>query len=122
MSRPTIHDLSVQEIVDVYVAAAAKHGRATEAGDHEAANAAHDVIAPAYRELRSRGIDAQRALLPLLQHPDPSVRGWAAAHGLEFAPDQAEPALEALADLGGIGGLDAKMTLSVWRKGDLRFP
>ena len=117
-----MEDLSVQEIVDVYVAAAAKHGRATEAGDYTAANAAHDVIAPGYRELRSRGIEAQRALLPLLEHPDPGVSGWAAAHGLEFAPDQAEPALEAIVDLGGIGASSAKMTLGFWRKGDLKFP
>lgn len=117
-----MEDLSVQEIVDVYVAAAAKHGRATEAGDYKAANEAHDVIAPGYRELRSRGVEAQRALLPLLEHPDPGVRGWAAAHGLEFAPNQAEPTLEDLADGGSIGGSSAKMTLEVWRKGDLKFP
>jgi hypothetical protein len=117
-----MEDLSVQEIVDVYVVAAAKHARATEAGDYKAANEAHDVIAPGYRELRTRGLQAQRALLPLLEHPDPGVRGWAAAHGLEFAPDQAEPTLEALAGVDGLGGSSAKMTLQVWRKGDLNFP
>ena len=106
-----------------YAEAAAAHGRATEAGDHKTANAAHEVLANAYRELRRRGIDAQRALLPLLEYQDLSVQAWAGAHALEFAPVEGERALTFIAEIPkSLVSFSAKMTLWQWREGKLRFP
>lgn len=85
------------------------------------ANKAHDVIAAIYRELRAEG--TQRALLPLLRHPNPAVVVWAGAHALEFAPRAGERALEDLATQDhGIAGFAAEQTLTVWREGRLLFP
>lgn len=51
-----------------------------------------------------------------------SVRVWAAAHALEFAPERGEPVLSHVAAEKGILSFNARMTLEVWRAGDLRFP
>jgi hypothetical protein len=107
--------------IETYAAAAATHGRATAAGDSSSANKAHGVIAEVYRELRKDG--AREELLPLLQHPDASVRAWAATHALDFAPTEGEPALQQLAaQESGFIGFNAQQALNVWREGKLSFP
>jgi hypothetical protein len=118
-----IENAEIASLVNRYSESAAAHGRATEAGDHKTANAAHEVLATVYRELRRRGVEAQRALLPLLEHNDIGVRGWAGAHALEFAPSEGESALTALAEVPrSLISFSAKMTLRQWREGTLRFP
>ena len=91
--------------------------------DTKAQNAAADCVAGIYRELRSRGLESQQALLPLLDHPSIKVRGWAGAHALEFAPDIGEEALNKIAagDV-SLHEFEAKITLREWRAGRLRFP
>ncbi len=87
------------------------------------ANEAHEVIAATYRELRRIGIDAQRALLPLLDDPDAGVRLWASSHALEFSPSDAERVLTVLENMPkSFVGISAKITLQQWRQGKLRFP
>jgi hypothetical protein len=86
------------------------------------ANRHADKIWKIARELRRRGPEAQRTLLPLLHHPHPDVRGWSATHALGFAPDEALPVLRALAKEPGIPGLDAEITLEEWEKGTLGLP
>lgn len=111
------------QLVRRYSIAAAAHGAAKESGSYKKANKQHDIIAGIYRELRARGLEAQLALLDLLDDPNPSVRGWAAAHALEFAPARGELVLRELARrMPGLIGLGAEMTLREWRKGALRFP
>jgi hypothetical protein len=122
MNLTDVSSASLEQLIDAYRHAASAHCAATVAGDHENANREHDVLAAVYRELRARGISAQMALLPLLGGLDDGVRGWAAAHSLEFAPKQAEPVLTAIAEKGGISAFNAKMTLREWRKGTLSFP
>jgi hypothetical protein len=118
-----IEQEGIESLVARYTEAAISHGAAMEPGDHIKANRAADAIAAVYRELRRRGGDAQRHLLPLLDHPDPSVRSWAGAHALEFAPGDGERALSQLCNSSGkVVAFNAKMTLAEWRKGRLRFP
>jgi hypothetical protein len=47
--------------------------------------------------LRARGLEARRALLPLLKHRHPQVRLDAAKHLLGIAPEEAQASLEDLA-------------------------
>lgn len=108
------------ELVDAYRIAATEHRDATLAGNYRRANKAHDRIAAIYAELRGR--DERAALLALLTDSDAHVRGWAAAHALEFAPEQGEPVLAVLAAGSGVAALNASVTLDVWRKGELTFP
>jgi hypothetical protein len=123
MSGADFSELDVDAIVEVYAAAAAHHYGATQHGDAHGAKVAFDAVSAAYRELRIRGPEAQRALLPLLRHENPAVRLAAGAHALEFAPEEGEPALTELATTDETPvAFDAEMTLAVWRDGELRFP
>jgi hypothetical protein len=122
MSGPDFSNSPDTGIVESYRSAAALHGRYTAEGDYTRGNAEAESIAAAYRELRQRGEQSQRALLRLLDDADPSVRSWAGAHALEFAPEAGEPVLEELATGSSIIAFDAKMTLREWRKGTLSFP
>jgi hypothetical protein len=117
-----IETAGLDELVSRYAEAAAGHKEATAEGDHRRANREHDRVAEVYRELRRRGPEAQRALLPLLEHPIVGVRSWAGAHALEFAPEEGEHALSRIVADGGMPGFTAKTTLDTWRKGELRFP
>jgi hypothetical protein len=116
-----LEELSVDELVGQYRAAASKHGEATLRGTPRVANRNADVVAAVYRELRRRG--DERALSALLDDDDRGVRGWAGAHALEFAPSEGESVLEILAaEDFGLVSFSAEITLEEWRAGRLRFP
>lgn len=118
-----LSEVDVAVIVERYERDAVAHGGYTESGDYKKGNRCAKRVAEAYAELRRRGCLAQRSLLVLLDHADPHVRGWAAAHALEFAPDDGEAALRALAaDGDGIVAFNASMTLKTWEQGALTFP
>jgi Domain of unknown function (DUF2019) len=112
----------VDELVVTHAENAAAHGAASARGDPDAANRHHDAVAAIYRELRRRGPEAQRGLLPLLDDRDGWVLCWAASHALEFAPTDGEQVLLELANQEGLEGFTATTTLSEWRRGTLRFP
>ena len=122
MSSSRLSEATVDQLVSIYAEAAEAHGWASDEGDHETANEQHDVLAAAYRKLRGRGWDAQKALLALLDHRDSGVRSWAGGHALEFSPEDGERTLEGLVAVGGLTGFNAEMTLETWRRGVLRFP
>src|SRR5947199_6509823 len=96
MTRPT-NEMDVAELVAAYTNAAVLHGAATRSGNAELAGRSHEQLTEAYRLLRGRGLDGQTALLPLLKHENPVVRLWASSHALEFAADEGEYCLIALA-------------------------
>lgn len=120
MSESRWSRAALNELVEAYRGAASVHGRASTTGDYRRANAEADVIAAVYRELRAR--DAREVLLPLVDDEDEGVRGWAAAHALEFAPAAGEQALESLSTGAGPLAFSATMTLREWREGRLVFP
>jgi hypothetical protein len=114
-------DETIDETLQRYVAAAVDHRRESESGDHRAINRAHDELQRAYRSLRGRG--AERRLLELLGHPDAGVRLWAATHTLALSSEDAEKTLIALQqDERPLVRTDARMTLELWHKGELKLP
>ena len=123
MKKRDIKMAETGSLVKMYARSAAAHGRFSEEADNRSANRHADIVAAVYRELRARGRDAQLALMPLLEDPDPDIRVWAAGHALEFAPEDGEKVLtEMAAAFKGLIGWSAEMTLKEWRKGTLRFP
>ncbi len=122
MEQDQFTKTSIADLLKMYSEAASAHGISTAKGDYREGNKQHEIIAAVYRELRRRGLDAQRSLLILLDSPDDAVRNWSASHSLEFAPEAGEPVLESLATNSGIQGFNAKMVLKEWRKGTLSFP
>jgi hypothetical protein len=122
MSKRRYKEYSTHELVRLYERAASEHGQANRRGDYRAGNSAADTVAAIYRDIRSRGLEHQRLLLPLLMSSDNGVRAWAAAHALEFEPHQGEAILLDIAKRGGVEGFNAKVTLKEWRERNLRFP
>jgi hypothetical protein len=120
MNAPEFRSTALGDLLRIY--AAAVHGEATEDGDYRTGNKEHDKLTAVCRELRTRGLKEQRALLGSLDHPDDAVRGWAAAHALEFAPEEGEPVLESHAAGESLASFAAEITLEEWKKGSLKFP
>jgi Domain of unknown function (DUF2019) len=120
MNLRKLQGASTEELVQEYAQAAAAHGKALAAADPRSANRAYDRIAGAYRELRRRAETSH--LLPLLKSDDDNVRGWVAAHALEFAPEQGEPVMLGFAARPGRLRTRAEYTLKAWREGTLEFP
>jgi hypothetical protein len=122
LKRKDLCTADVGSLVRDYIAAAIIHGDATLTRNFRKGNPKADLLFSIYRELRNRGREAQNALLVLLNHPNDSVRSWAASHVLEFSPEDAVPVLEKLSMGKGLVNFGAKMTLDEWRrKGRLNF-
>ena len=114
---------TTKDLVQMFVTAASEQGRFVEACDPRRANIRYEQMAKIYSELRDRGRDAQRKLLPILESSDPYVRLNAAVFALDFDPESAVPVLEEISEKEtGELRVDARMTLKVWREGKLRFP
>ena len=84
----------------------AAHG--TSATDPKLANRSHGVMHGIYKTLRQTD-GGRRGILSLTKDSSPHVRLWAAAHSLEWAPDPAREALEALRESGGACSFDAEI-------------
>jgi len=119
----SVPTMTLQELLDEYVDAAMTHRTATRRGDHRTANPAYEQLVGVIRELRTRGAEAQAAFVTLLDDERLEVRGWAAAHALEFASDKAEAVLgEIVAGPQSLEEFSARRVLEEWRGGRLRFP
>jgi hypothetical protein len=120
MTRST-DDRTVDEIISDYIRAASAHEPAILAGNAEAAVSAYDTVAACADELRFRGLDAQKALLLLLEHKNLRVQLCAATDALESAPALAETKLLSLSHSASLVGLDASAILREWQKGNVKF-
>lgn len=95
--------------------------RAIEAGKPKDGNCMFDLLVAIHRELRARGVEAQRQLLVLLDDPHLGTRCWAATAVMEFAPKEGERVLTDLArSAGGLVGFSAEWTLEEWKAGTLK--
>jgi hypothetical protein len=122
MKHESIKQASLLDLSAMYAEAAARHGFASQHGEHRVANAQYKRIVASWRELRRRGDEGREALRDLMNNSDPHVQAWAASHSLEFDPKCAEAVLERLANgPPGVVRHDAEMTLQQWRAGNLTF-
>jgi len=114
---------SLEALIEAYGTAAKKHHAANLVGDWRTGNPQATIVFAIYREIRRRGIVAQNALLSLIDDEDWGVRLWASAHALEFDADRGVPVLEELAKTAPWPeNFSAKITLQLWREGELEFP
>ena len=110
----------LDNLIRQYEDAATMIGVYTESGDYKKGDREYIRLKDAYREIRRHGREGQSRHLSLLDSDVLSVRVWAAAHALEYAPEVAEPVLEYLSkNAPGIQQLNAEMTLREWRAGRL---
>jgi hypothetical protein len=106
----------VKSLIDRYIELAKLHGVALSEFDHKKANRLHSRIMKVHRELLALGPDAQGAFFCLLEHPDISVRCWAASQSLHSIPERAEPVLRQIAAEGPVPlNINASTVLMGWR-------
>lgn len=105
--------------LDKFEEAAKMHAEATEQGDYKIANKCYAIIAKAVLFLKEQNEIQQLSVF--LNHNSVSVCGWAATYLLPIAEQEALRVLEQIAGGTGIQSFDAKMTISEWRKGNLKL-
>jgi hypothetical protein len=113
---------NVDELVSEYTTYAIEHGHASETGNSEMANWAHDKLIAVYRVLSHAGENGETAIARLMDFDNNSVRYWAAFHSLKFNEKKAVATLENIANGLGAVAFSADMVLSEWRKGTLQMP
>ncbi len=122
MAKIDLNSSSVSEIIAAYERGVKSNGLAIINRDGDAANAAYDFVWLCSKELKKRGIDAQRKLLSLLENDGPQVRLCAAKDALGFAPELGQQELERISNLSLLWSIDAKLILEEWKAGRLKFP
>lgn len=122
MKKSQVKKLSTEELVEKTRTLSAERWRAIYAGKPKDGNRMFDLLVAIRRELRARGMEAQRPLLALLDDPDPGTRCWAAVSVLEFAPSEGERVLTEIAKLpnNGLVGFSAERTLEQWKAGTFK--
>lgn len=99
--------------------AATKHAEATEQGDHKTGNKNYTVISNVITFLKEQ--NEMERLSVFLNNSSEGVRLWAATYLLPVNEQQAIGVLEEIAKGSGICSFNADITLSEWRKGDLKL-
>ena len=112
--------LNLDEVKNAYIKAAVLHGESTVSGEYEIGNKQVDIMQEAYKVLR-KSEEGRNKLKEIMSHNNPNVRTWAAKDCLPYYPNEAEKILENVSKLDDIFGLNAKITLQEWRKGNLKF-
>jgi hypothetical protein len=121
MKKKEVRSLPTEKLVEETRTLSAERMRAIHAGRPKDGNRMFDLLVAIHRELRARGIEAQRQLLMLLDDPDPGTRCWTATAVMEFAPKEGARVLTELAkSAGGLVGFSAEWTLEEWRAGTLK--
>ena len=118
MKKAQIKELPTEELIEKIRTLAAERWPAIHAGKPREANRMYDLLVAIEKELKARGIEAQRQMLKLLDDPDPGTRCWAAGSVLEFAPREGERVLTDIAEhVDGLVGFSAERTLEQWKAG-----
>ncbi|HYO72918.1 MAG TPA: DUF2019 domain-containing protein [Archangium sp.] len=121
MKKVRLKKLPIEQLVEITRTASAERIRAIYASKPDDGNSKFDLLVAIHRELRARGIEAQRKLLVLLDDPDPGTRCWTATAVMEFAPREGERVLAELArNAGGLVGFSAEWALEEWKAGTLK--
>lgn len=113
--------MTIEDVVMNYVAAATKHGEATEKGNFKVANREYKIIEKSYTQLIQSGYEGFQELLKLTSHKKDYVRLWSASHTLSIYEEIAKKTLSELSNKPNFIGITAQTTLEEWEKGNLTF-
>ncbi|RKH25064.1 DUF2019 domain-containing protein [Corallococcus praedator] len=109
--------MTLEEWVARFAQNVAAQTDAIRQGDARTGNRHARQYTAALQELRARGDAGREALTMPLTHPRTDVRAMAAGFLLRYRTAEARAVLEAAAKEGGVGALDAIMTLRHWDNG-----
>jgi uncharacterized protein DUF2019 len=123
MKKAQIKKLPTEELIEKTRILSAERWPAIHAGKPGEANRMYDLLVAIRQELKSRGIEAERQMLKLLDDPDPGTRCWVAGSVLAFAPAEGERVLtDIAAHVDGLVGFSAERTLEQWKAGTFNPP
>ncbi|MDU4961608.1 MAG: DUF2019 domain-containing protein [Sporomusaceae bacterium] len=112
---------SLEKILEEYLDACLKQEDAQKRGDAKTYNKQQRIIQEKRKNLKSNNQYGLEKLEPFLEHPSSIVRLATAYSLIPIFPDKAKQVLISLAEVRGTTGFNAKMTLSEWEKGNLKF-
>ena len=98
MSRTKLANLTVDQLVERFVAIALDQHEAMRHDDNAKYNRLYGQMDDVKQELKSWAGDQRRALLALLDHPNAQVRLKSAITTLALAPEAARQALQVISD------------------------
>ncbi len=98
MRRSNVHAMTVDQLVDRFVAIALEQDKALFHDEIAKFNKLYDLMEEIRSELKSRPGDQRAALLPLYTHPNIQVRLKAALSTMEVAPGAAREVFQKIAD------------------------
>jgi len=111
----------LEQILEEYIEACLKEEDSLKRGDSKTGNKQYRIIKNITRDLRSNPNYGLEKLIPFLEHPSANVRLTTAFTLIPILPKQAKEVLQVLAAGRGTIAFNAKMTLSEWEKGNLKF-
>jgi|SRR5215217_2719534 len=109
--------MTLEELVEQFARNVASQTDAIRRGDSRTGNRHAKQYIAALQQLREHGNAGREALAVLLKHPRTDIRATAAGFLLRYRTAEAKAVLEEAAKEGGIGALDAIMTLRHWENG-----
>lgn len=98
MKRDRLVGMTVDQLVERFVAIALDQNRAMLNDDHAKYNRLYREMDAVREELKGRAGDQRRALIPLYAHPNAQVRLKSAITTLALAPQAARRTLQAISD------------------------
>jgi Domain of unknown function (DUF2019) len=98
MNQVKLQDLTVDELVDRFIAITTDQDKALLMDEHAKFTRLFGQMEAVKQELKMRSGDQRRALISLFNHPNAQVRLKAAKATLAIAPDEARQVLQSIAD------------------------
>lgn len=109
----------IQSALHQFEAAAIKYAEATEKGNSKVVNRNFSIITKIIQFLKNE--NGLSNLSIFLNHSSTGVRLWAATYLLLIEENEAIKVLQQISSQKGILSFDAQMTLSEWKKGNLKL-
>ena len=98
MNRIKLQNSTVEQLIAQFLDIALRQHEAMRRNRNSEYNRLFDQMEAVEQELRKRTGDQRRALLPLLDHPNPQVRLKSAIATLSIAPVMARQTLQTISD------------------------
>jgi Domain of unknown function (DUF2019) len=98
MKRDKLGDLTIEQLVERFVAIALEQDMALRQGQHAKYNRLFDQMETVKQELQERTGDQRQALVPLHSHPNAQVRLKSAIATLTLVPEAAQRALQTISE------------------------
>jgi len=113
---------NLNDLVEKYVESVIIHGKESWGRDYKKANSHYKIYTKCFIDICKYKKEGEIALRKLLNHSSHYVRYAAAYHLLPFDREMGLKMLKKCKNEPDGVGFNAKITISEWKNGDLRFP